>query len=98
MDRPRTVGELRHAEYEIPDIRTEMRRNLVRHIRADDVLFPGILGYEDTVIPNLENAILAGQDIVFLGERGQAKSRLIRALVGLLDEVVPVIEGCEIND
>jgi magnesium chelatase subunit I len=98
MQRPTTIGQLRKAEYEIPDIKTEMRRNLVRKLRAGEELFPGILGYEETVIPNVENAIIAGQDIVFLGERGQAKSRLIRALVGLLDEHVPVIQGCQIND
>jgi magnesium chelatase subunit I len=98
LDRPTTIRELRQAEYEVPDIKTEMRRNLVRKIRDGQELFPGILGYEETVIPNIENAVLAGQDIVFLGERGQAKSRLIRALVGLLDEYVPVVEGCQIND
>ncbi len=98
MKRPGTIGELRKAEYEVPDIKTEMRRNLVRLMRAGAELFPGIVGYEETVIPNIENAIISGQDIVFLGERGQAKSRLIRAMVGLLDEHVPVIEGCQIND
>ena len=98
MQRPTTIRELRQAEYQVPDIKSEMRRNLVRKLRAGEELFPGILGYEETVIPNVENAIIAGQDIVFLGERGQAKSRLIRALVGLLDEYVPVVEGCQIND
>ncbi|GAC1332486.1 MAG: sigma 54-interacting transcriptional regulator [Candidatus Dormibacteria bacterium] len=98
MQRPATIRELRQSEYEVPDIKTEMRRNLVRKLRAGEELFPGIVGYEETVVPNVENAIIAGQDIVFLGERGQAKSRLIRALVGLLDEYVPVIEGCQIND
>jgi magnesium chelatase subunit I len=98
LERPTTLRELREAEFEVPDIKTEMRRNLVRKIREGQELFPGILGYEETVIPNIENAVLAGQDIVFLGERGQAKSRLIRALVGLLDEYVPVIDGCQIND
>src|SRR6202048_2893722 len=98
MKQPGTIGELRKAEYEVPDIKTEMRRNLVRLMRAGADLFPGIVGYEETVIPNIENAIISGQDIVFLGERGQAKSRLIRAMVGLLDEYVPVIEGCQIND
>jgi magnesium chelatase subunit I len=93
-----TLGELRQAEHEVPDVRTEMRRNLVRRIRAAEDLFPGIVGYEETVIPHIENAILAGQDIIFLGERGQAKSRLIRAMIGLLDEYIPVIEGCQIND
>src|SRR3979409_1476248 len=98
MNRPSTIGELRKAEYDVPDIKTEMRRNLVRMMRDGADLFPGIVGYEETVIPNIENAIIAGQDIVFLGERGQATSRLIRALVGMLDEFVPVIEGCQIND
>src|ERR1700682_4935005 len=98
MKRPGTIGELRKAEYEVPDIKTEMRRNLVRLMRAGADLCPGIVGYEETVIPNIENAIIAGQDIIFLGERGQAKSRLIRAMVGLLDEYVPVIERCQTND
>jgi magnesium chelatase subunit I len=98
MNRPSTIGDLRKAEYEVPGIKTEMRRNLVRMMRDGADLFPGILGYEETVIPNIENAILSGQDIVFLGERGQAKSRLMRAMIGLLDEFVPVIEGCQIND
>jgi magnesium chelatase subunit I len=75
-----------------------MRKNLVRKIKAGEELFPGIIGYEGSVIPQIENAILSGQDIVFLGERGQAKSRLIRSLMSLLDDEVPVIEGCEIND
>jgi magnesium chelatase subunit I len=61
-------------------------------------LFPGILGYEDTVLPQVENALLSGQDMILLGERGQAKTRLARALIGLLDAEVPVIAGCEIND
>ena len=98
MNQPSTIGELRKAEYEVPGIKTEMRRNLVRLMREGADLFPGILGYEETVIPSIETAILSGQDLVFLGERGQAKSRLIRAMVGLLDEFVPVIEGCQIND
>ena len=98
MKRPTSIGELRKAEYEVPDIKTEMRRNLVRLVREGKDLFPGIVGYEETVIPSVENAIISGQDIVFLGERGQAKSRLIRALVNLLDEHVPVIAGCQIND
>src|SRR5260370_35142647 len=75
-----------------------MRKNLVRKIKAGEELFPGIIGFEGSVIPQVENALIARQDIVFLGERGQAKSRLIRSLVALLDEQIPVIEGCEIND
>src|SRR5437870_773200 len=75
-----------------------MRKNLVRRIEQGQAHFPGIIGYEDTVLPHLENAILSGQDIIFLGERGQAKSKLIRTLVSLLDDEIPVIAGCEIND
>ncbi len=96
--KPRTVGELRAAGYQVVPVKEEMRRNLIRKIRAGEELFPGIVGYEDSVIPQLENAILSGQDIIFLGERGQAKSRLIRSLVNLLDDEVPAIAGCEIND
>ena len=79
-------------------VKEELRKNLIRKIKSGEQLFPGIIGYGNSVIPQLENAILSGQDIVFLGERGQAKSRLIRTLVSLLDEVIPVIDGCEIND
>src|ERR1019366_8738047 len=78
--------------------KSELRRNLSRKLRSGERLFPGIIGYDDSVIPQVENAILAGQDIVLLGERGQAKSRLVRSLTSLLDEAVPAIAGCEIND
>jgi magnesium chelatase subunit I len=98
MTRPRTVGELRESEYKVLSIKEEMRKNLIEKIRRGEELFPGIVGYEDTVIPQVENAILSGQDIIFLGERGQAKTRMARNLVNLLDEVIPVIAGCEIND
>ncbi len=93
-----TLGELRRAEYRVQPIKSELRRNLIRKLRSGERLFPGIVGYDDSVIPQVENAILAGQDIVLLGERGQAKSRLIRSLTSLLDEAVPAIAGCEIND
>lgn len=79
-------------------MREELRENLLSRLRAGDALFPGILGYEETVIPALENALLCGHDVIFLGERGQAKSRLIRALVGLLDEWMPEIAGSEVRD
>jgi len=79
-------------------VREEMRRNLIRKLEHGEQLFCGIIGYDDTVIPQLENAILAGQDLMVLGERGQAKSRLIRYLTELLDDQVPVVAGCEIND
>ncbi len=94
----RTIRELRSSGYRVRTVKEEMRQNLIAKIQAGEELFPGIIGFEDTVIPHLENAILSGQDIIFLGERGQAKSRLIRALVSLLDDEVPAIAGCEIND
>jgi magnesium chelatase subunit I len=75
-----------------------MRRNLMQRMATGDPILPGIIGYDDTVIPEIENAVLAGHHIVFLGERGQGKSRIIRGLVGLLDPVVPAVDGCAIND
>jgi magnesium chelatase subunit I len=96
--RPRTIGELRESGYKVLTVKEEMRKNLIQKIRAGEDLFPGIIGYEDTVIPQIENAILSGQDIIFLGERGQAKTRMARSLANLLDEEVPIIAGCEIND
>ncbi len=75
-----------------------MRGNAVELIRSGEPLFPGVMGYEDTVLPQLEHAVLAGHDVIFLGERGQAKTRMIRALTGLLDEYMPIIAGSEIND
>ena len=96
--RPGTVGELRASGYRVRPVREEMRRNLIRKISNKETLFPGVIGFEDTVIPYLENAILSGQDIIFLGERGQAKSRLMRQLVSLLDDAIPAVAGCEIND
>ena len=94
----RTVGQLRASGYTVTPIREELRRNLIQKIRAGESAFPGIHGYEDTVLPQIENAILAGQDMIFLGERGQAKTRISRSLINLLDEVVPIIAGSEIND
>ena len=96
--KPRTVGQLRKGAYQVLSVREELRKNLIKKIKARQELFPGIVGYEDTVMPQLENAILAGQDMILLGERGQAKSRLIRHLVSLLDEEIPYIAECEIND
>jgi magnesium chelatase subunit I len=97
-DIPATVGDLRRSEYRVLPVKAELRRNLIRKLGAGEELFPGIRGYDDSVIPQIQNAVLAGQDIVLLGERGQAKSRLIRALTSLLDDVIPAIAGCEIND
>ncbi len=95
---PRTLGELKASGYRPVSVKEEMRRNLIRRIRAGQRLFDGIYGYEDSVVPQLENAILSGQDIIFLGERGQAKSRMIRALTNLLDEQIPAIAGSELNE
>ena len=96
--RPQTVGALRRSNYEVLPVREELRKNLISKIRAEEIVFPGIVGFEETVIPQIENAILAGQDIILLGERGQAKSRIIRSLTHLLDEAIPKIADCEIND
>lgn len=98
MDRPRTLGELKASGYLACDVKTELRRNLIRKLRAGESLFSGILGYEDTVIPQIENAILAKHDMLFLGLRGQAKTRMLRMLVHFLDDVIPVIAGSELND
>ena len=95
---PATIGELRDSGYQSVSVREEIRRNLIAKIRAEEPVFPGIIGFDQTVIPQLENAILAGQDIILLGERGQAKTRLIREMVNLLDEQLPVIAGSELND
>ncbi len=93
-----TIGELRQSEYCVLSIKEEMRKNLIAKIESGEVLFPGIVGYDQTVLPQVENAVLSGQDMILLGERGQAKTRLARALVSLLDAETPVIAGCEIND
>ena len=94
----RTLGELRASGYTVLPVREEMRRNLIARLRSDEPMFDGVVGYEETVLPQIENAILAGQDIIFLGERGQAKTRMARSLVNLLDEFVPIVAGSEIND
>jgi magnesium chelatase subunit I len=98
MERTRTIGELRQAGYEVVPVREEMRRNLLGTLARGERILPGIIGYDETVIPEIENAVLAGHHIVFLGERGQAKSRVMRGLLSLLDARVPAIAGCEIND
>jgi magnesium chelatase subunit I len=98
MAKPRTVGELRRSGYQVLPVKEEMRKNLIARLREGGPLFPGIIGYDDTVIPQVENAILSGQDIIFLGERGQAKTRIARSLITLLDEEIPIVMGSEIND
>ncbi len=96
--KPDTLGELKASGYKSVSVKEEMRRNLIASIKAKKAVFPGIIGYNNTVIPQVENAVISGQNIIFLGERGQAKSRIMRQLVDLLDEEIPVIRGCEIND
>ncbi len=96
--RPTSLGALRATGYEARTVKEELRDNLLRRLRSGAEPFPGIVGFGDTVLPDLETALLAGHDLVLLGERGQGKTRLMRTVAGLLDEWVPVVAGCEIND
>ncbi len=96
--RAATLGELKASGWTSSTVKDEIRRNAVARITAGEPLFDSIIGFENTVMPQLENALIAGHDIVFLGERGQAKTRLIRSLTGLLDEWMPIVAGSEIND
>jgi magnesium chelatase subunit I len=97
-NRPATIGQLRASGWESIPVKAELRRNAIARIRAGEPLVDAVLGYEETVLPQLENAILAGHDVIFLGERGQAKTRMIRSLTNLLDEWLPIVAGSEIND
>jgi magnesium chelatase subunit I len=94
----KTLGELKEGRVAVLSVRDEMRKNLVHCLETGKRILPGIIGYDVTVIPEIENAILSGHHMVFLGERGQGKSRIIRGLVSLLDEHIPIVQGCEIND
>ncbi len=96
--RPATIGQLRDSGWRSVPVKQEVRRNAMARIAAGRPLVEGLLGYDATVLPQLENALLAGHDVIFLGERGQGKTRIIRSLVGLLDEWLPVVAGSEIND
>ncbi|MGH2768555.1 MAG: magnesium chelatase [Actinomycetota bacterium] len=98
IESARTVGELRAGGFRDRSVKEELSANLLEKLRCGEELFPSIVGYSDSVLPALERGVLAGHDIILLGERGQAKTRLIRHLVELLDPLSPVIEGCEIND
>lgn len=98
MTRPTTLGELLSSGWTSVSVTEELRRNAVARIRAGNDLVPAVLGYQDTVMPQLENALVAGHDVIFLGERGQAKTRMIRALTSLLDEWMPIVSGSEVND
>jgi magnesium chelatase subunit I len=97
-ERPATIAELRAAGWRSRTVKEELRSNLLDRLASGADVLPTVIGYEDTVLPSIENAILAGHDIVFLGERGQAKTRIARLLVGLLDEAIPIVRGGELND
>ena len=97
-ERATTIGQLRASGWRSRPVKEEIRANAVERIRTGESLFAGVLGYDQTVMPQLENALLAGHDVIFLGERGQAKTRMIRSLTGLLDEWMPIVAGSEIND
>src|SRR5262245_33566392 len=96
--RPATLGQLRKSGYTPRTVKEELRENLIARLRTREPLFPGIIGYEDTVIPQLVNAVLSRHDFILLGLRGQAKTRILRALVDFLDEAIPVIPGSPIHE
>src|SRR6478736_6201504 len=102
VDRPSTLGQLRSdvasGRVQRRPVKDEIRENLIGRLRAQTTLFPGIIGYDETVVPQIVNAVLSRHNFILLGLRGQAKSRILRALTGLLDEAVPVMPGCEIHD
>ncbi|HIE85969.1 MAG: sigma 54-interacting transcriptional regulator [bacterium] len=98
MTEAKTLGELKSSGYQVLTVRQEMRKNLISKLQAKEDVFPNIVGYQDTVIPQIENAILSGQDVILMGERGQAKSRIIRSLTSLLDEWTPVLADVEIPE
>jgi magnesium chelatase subunit I len=96
--RATTIGELRAAGYPDRTVKEELRENLLARLRRGEPLFPTLIGFDESVLPALERGILAGHDLILLGERGQAKTRMVRHLVELLDEESPAIEGCEVSD
>src|SRR5215211_2938553 len=100
--RPASLGELHDAVVAATvtrrPVKDEIRDNLIARLRAGDTVFPGIVGYDDSVVPQIVNAVLSRHNFILLGLRGQAKSRILRALTALLDEAVPVVAGCEIHD
>src|SRR3954466_8191770 len=93
-----TVGQLKQTDYRASSVKDELRRNLIKKLKTGEELFPGIVGYRDSVIPQIVNGILSKHDLLFLGLRGQAKTRIIRLLPTLLDEWIPTLSGVEIND
>lgn len=97
-DRPHNLGALRASGYRMESVKDEMRRNLIRKLRVGETIFPDVLGYEETVVPQIQNAVLSRHDMLFLGLRGQAKTRMLRRLVHLLDDAIPIVAGSEVND
>jgi magnesium chelatase subunit I len=93
-----TLGELRASGWRSVPVKEEIRRNVLERVSLGKPVVEGVLGYSESVLPALEHALIAGHDVIFLGERGQAKSRMIRSLVNLLDEWLPIVAGSEIND
>ena len=98
VERPTTLGALRAAQYPDRTVKQEVAANAAARLRAGLPVVEGLVGFDDTVLPSLETALLAGHDIILLGERGQAKSRILRSLTTLLDDAVPVVAGSEVND
>lgn len=98
MSLPKTLGELKESGYQSRPVKVEMRENLVKKIKSGDEIFPGIVGYDNTVFPQIMHAVLSQHDMIFLGLRGQAKSRMIRMLPSLLDEFIPIVAHSEVND
>ena len=98
MNRPRTLGELKASGYQSASVKDEMRRNLIRKLKAGHPIFDSIMGYDETVVPQVQNAILSKHDLLFLGLRGQAKTRMLRQLTHFLDEAIPIVAGSEVND
>ncbi|MEO6916504.1 MAG: magnesium chelatase, partial [Chitinophagaceae bacterium] len=94
----KTLGDLKKSGYKTVRIKEEIRRNLIKKLNNKEQTFPGILGYEDSVIPDTERALLSRHNILFLGLRGQAKTRMARQMIQLLDEYIPLVEGSEVND
>src|SRR5204863_2236156 len=95
---PSTLGALRASGHQLRGVKDEIRQNLIAALRAGRDPWPGIVGFDNTVLPQLERALIAGHDVVLLGERGQGKTRLLRSIVGLLDEWTPVISGSELGE
>ena len=98
QNRPQTVGELKASGYVARTVKDELRHNLIRKLKSGEQLFPGIVGFDDSVVPQIVNAVLARHDFILLGLRGQAKSRILRQLVELLDPELPILAGSEVND